>query len=74
MPLLTLFVFPLTSLQRLDASSSSTAGISSKKVAFQEVCESCYVFALDFVLALSCLEETCSMVSRLGFNFLGPLG
>ena len=74
MPLLALSIFPLTSLQRLDAISSSAAGISSRKVASHEACESHSGSALDFVLALSHLEETSSMVSRLGFNFLGPLG
>ena len=67
-------VFPLTSLQRLDAMSSSTAGISSRKVASQEACESCSGSALDFVLALSHLEENSSMVSRLGFSFTSLLG
>ena len=73
-PLLALSVFPLASLQRLDAMSSSAAGISSRKVASQEACESCSSSALDSILALSRLEETSSMVSRLGFSFLGPLG
>ena len=69
MPHLALFVFSLTSLQRLDARSSSAVGISSKKVASQEVCESCSGSALDSVLALSCLEETFNMVSRLASTF-----
>ena len=73
-PLLALSVFPLTSLQRLDAMSSSATGISSRKVASQEACESCSGSALDSILALSHVEETSSMVSRLGFNFLGPFG
>ena len=73
-PLLALSIFPLTYLQRLDAMSSSIAGISSKRLASQEASESCSGSALDSVLALSHLEETSSMVSRLGFSFLGPLG
>ena len=73
-PLLALSVLPLTSLQRLDAISSSAAGISSRKVASQEACESHSHSALDSVLAFSHPEETSSMVSKLGFSFLGPLG
>ena len=72
MPLLALFVFPLTSLQRLDAISLSAASISSRKVASHAACESNSGSALDSVLPLSRPDETSNMVSKLGFSFLGP--